>query len=218
MNSVALKQLKQTVSYQSLLLGVVTALATAILFLVANLTASAIQQQNTQDKMAGLNQVLPPSLYSNDLLATERGWLISDASYRVFIAKNASTAITGLAIQSAAKGYSGDIQLLLGLDAQQQIIAVRVLSHTETPGLGDKIERAKSDWIDSFYQLSLQRLSMKQWAVKKDGGVFDQFTGATITPRAVVGQVQQTLLAVQQEILPTLLSEGYELAKGDSDE
>jgi electron transport complex protein RnfG len=89
------------------------------------------------------------------------------------------------------QGYSGDITLLLGINADTSIAGVRVVSHRETPGLGDKLELKKSPWLLSFN--NQKKLNDKEWAVKKDGGQFDQFTGATITPRAVVNAVGDAL-------------------------
>ncbi|WP_303522530.1 RnfABCDGE type electron transport complex subunit G, partial [Staphylococcus pasteuri_A] len=81
----------------------------------------------------------------------------------------------------SAKGYAGPINLLVGVNAELSITGVRVLNHSETPGLGDKIELAKNPWILSFNDKSLANTTSKGWAVKKDGGEFDQFTGATTT-------------------------------------
>lgn len=93
----------------------------------------------------------------------------------------------------AADGYSGAIKLIVGINIDGSIAGVRVLAHNETPGLGDKVDLKKSDWILSFNGKSLARPLPHRWQVKKDGGDFDQFTGATITPRAVVNQVRKTL-------------------------
>jgi electron transport complex protein RnfG len=93
----------------------------------------------------------------------------------------------------APDGYSGDIRLLVGINRDETIAGVRVLSHKETPGLGDKIEPSKSDWLDSFVGRSSSGPGDTNWAVKKDGGQFDQFTGATITPRAVVNATGRAL-------------------------
>ena len=90
-------------------------------------------------------------------------------------------------------GYSGAIRMLIGVDTNREITGVRIVSHRETPGLGDAIEISKSDWIRGFNNISLQKLRPEQWRVKKDGGRFDQFTGATITPRAVVNAIHETL-------------------------
>lgn len=95
-------------------------------------------------------------------------------------------------------GYSGDIKLIVGVDRDGVVTGVRVTRQNETPGLGDKIEPTKSSWIFDFDGKSLNNPHAKGWAVKKDGGVFDQFTGATITPRAVVGAIHQVLTYVQK--------------------
>jgi len=92
-----------------------------------------------------------------------------------------------------ADGYSGDILLTIAINENNQVTGVRVLQHKETPGLGDKIETRRSDWIKSFDGTSLTSPRAEKWAVKRDGGDFDQFTGATITPRAVVKAVKNTL-------------------------
>lgn len=96
-------------------------------------------------------------------------------------------------------GYAGPIKLLVSVLADGTLGGVRVVSHHETPGLGDKIEETKSDWILGFTGKSLSDPPLEQWTVKRDGGAFDQFTGATITPRSVVKAVRDTLLYVQQQ-------------------
>jgi electron transport complex protein RnfG len=93
----------------------------------------------------------------------------------------------------STEGYSGTIQLLIALDQDQRIVGLRAIDHKETPGLGDKIDTRKTDWILSFNGLSYGDLSPNDWAVDKDGGRFDSFTGATITPRAVVNALRDTL-------------------------
>ena len=93
----------------------------------------------------------------------------------------------------STEGYSGTIQLLIALDNDQRIVGLRAIDHRETPGLGDKIDTKKTDWILKFNGLSYQDLSPNEWAVKKDGGRFDSFTGATITPRAIVEALKDTL-------------------------
>jgi Na+-translocating ferredoxin:NAD+ oxidoreductase subunit G len=96
-------------------------------------------------------------------------------------------------------GYAGPIQLLVSVLRDGTVGGVRVLFHHETPGLGDKIEERKSDWVLSFDGKSLSNPTLEGWAVKRDGGEFDQFTGATITPRAIVQAVKNTLIYVQQQ-------------------
>ncbi|MCL7929031.1 electron transport complex subunit RsxG [Halomonas llamarensis] len=104
------------------------------------------------------------------------------------------------------EGYSGDIHLLVGIGAERHISGVRVTEHQETPGLGDKIERRRSDWVTEFNGLRLDSLPERAWAVTKDGGEFDTFTGATITPRAVVDAVYQALLYAERTPLPGLVT------------
>ena len=110
-------------------------------------------------------------------------------------------------------GYSGDIKLIVGVDREGEITGVRVTKQNETPGLGDKIEANKTRWIFGFDGKSLGDPGEKGWAVKKDGGVFDQFSGATITPRAVVGAIHQVLEYVHQhhdELFETPTGYGHE--------
>ncbi|MEN7342162.1 MAG: RnfABCDGE type electron transport complex subunit G [Pseudomonadota bacterium] len=93
----------------------------------------------------------------------------------------------------SAKGYSGPIRLLIGIDTTSTLTGVRVIAHTETPGLGDWIETSRSDWIDTFTGRSLANTPKDGWRLQKEGGEFAAFTGASITPRAVVNAVKQTL-------------------------
>ena len=101
--------------------------------------------------------------------------------------------VSAVAYRILANGYAGEIELILGVDSDGRILGVRVLSHAETPGLGDRIEASKSDWILGFNGRSLENTTSRQWHVKRDGGDFDQFTGATITPRGVVRAVHEGL-------------------------
>jgi electron transport complex protein RnfG len=94
----------------------------------------------------------------------------------------------------APDGYSGSIRLLVGINRDGSLAGVRTLAHRETPGLGDRIEAQRDDWILGFAGKSLDRPALQAWRVKRDGGVFDQFTGATITPRAVVRAVKNSLI------------------------
>ena len=102
--------------------------------------------------------------------------------------------VTGIILPATARdGYSGDIRLLVGIDRGGAVAGVRVLSHRDTPGLGDKIELKKSDWVLSFDHKTLADPAPDRWAVIKDGGDFDAFTGATVTPRAVVAAVKSAM-------------------------
>lgn len=111
-----------------------------------------------------------------------------------WFARDADDNVMGIVFSAIARdGYSGDIHLLIGVDRSGELLGVRVSSHRETPGLGDAIEAERSDWIHGFAGRSLGDPEPGDWAVRRDGGVFDQFTGATITPRAVVRAVRRTL-------------------------
>lgn len=115
--------------------------------------------------------------------------------YRVYAD---ASPVAALFVVTAMDGFSGPIKLLIGVDANGVLSGVRVLEHRETPGLGDKIEASKSDWILQFSKKSLVNPDRSLWAVKRDGGEFDQFTGASITPRSVVNAVKQTLLYFEE--------------------
>ncbi len=110
--------------------------------------------------------------------------------YRVY---SAGAPAAALFVVSAREGYSGPIKLLVGVDADGAVTGVHVLEHRETPGLGDQVETGKSDWATQFRGRSLGDPVSAGWAVRRDGGEFDQLTGATITPRAIVKAVRETL-------------------------
>ncbi len=184
---------RQRIGYQAVLLGGFSTLATALLVASNNATKDASLERQREDLLASLDQVVPQERYDNNLLAhplelaDEQGRPMT--VYRGTVGKQ----VNALAWEISGQGYAGEIRLILGLDAEGEILGVRVLSHAETPGLGDKIEVAKDPWIVGFNGLSLGNPPTQQWAVKKDGGHFDQFSGATITPRAVVEAVKQGL-------------------------
>jgi len=157
------------------------------------LTSNDIKKRVLEDKERSLAQVLPESIHDNspvhDVIALkdEKGEDVT--IYRATMGGK----VTGVAYQITGTGYAGPIRLMLGLDAEGKILGVRVITHKETPGLGDKIQTDKTDWILHFNGLSLGNPAEDKWKVKKDGGQFDQFSGATITPRGVVGAIRQGL-------------------------
>ena len=110
-----------------------------------------------------------------------------------YIATNAGQPVAIALEAIAPDGYNGNIKLIVGINTQGEVLGVRTLSHQETPGLGDKIDLRKSDWVMQFMGKRLNAEDDKQWLVKKDGGDFDQFTGATITPRAYVNAVKRAV-------------------------
>lgn len=182
----------------ALLLGGFSTLATVMLVAGNLVTREAIRERQREDLLNSLHQVMPASHYNNDLLADPLQLPGPDGSPVTIYRGTRDHAVSALAYQVSEPGYSGEIRLILGLDANGEILGVRVLSHTETPGLGDNIEAEKSDWILDFNGLSLGHPPREQWKVKKDGGRFDAFSGATITPRAVVKAIEKGLLFFQQ--------------------
>lgn len=179
----------------ALILGVFAALTVAMVAFIQQSTKAQVSEQQRLAKMQALGQILPAGSYNNDLLANQI--YLEDP----LLGKNSSAYVALLDNQPAAlilqisttEGYSGTIELLVGILADGTLSGVRTLSHKETPGLGDKIELSKSQWILGFAGKSLSNPTADGWAVKKDRGEFDQFAGATITPRAVVKAVHKSL-------------------------
>ena len=183
---------KKRVGYQGALLGGFATLAASLLVMGNISTRDIIEQRVAEDLQISLSQVIPATLYDNNLL--DNRLIIRYRNNNIIayqgIKKN---QVTSVAYSVSGQGYAGEIKIIMGVNTQGEILGVRILSHAETPGLGDKMEIEKDDWIFSFDGLSFNKLSRDQWKVKKDGGEFDQFSGATITPRAVVKTVVQGL-------------------------
>ncbi len=156
-------------------------------------TEDAIAERLAEDLQRNLAQVIPGDQHNNHLLDDQMTVELSGHSYLLYLGKNDGQLSAAAFSITATDGYGGPMEILLGIDIKGRLLGVRVLSHTETPGLGDKIEMSKSSWIESFNGLGLDNLSESDWAVKKDGGQFDAFSGATITPRAVVNAVHRAL-------------------------
>lgn len=110
--------------------------------------------------------------------------------YRVY---SGESPVAALFVVSARDGYAGAIKVLVGVDISGKVTGVHVLAHRETPGLGDRIESSKTDWVRQFDGRSLEDPATGAWKIKRDGGEFDQLTGASVTPRAIVKAVRETL-------------------------
>ncbi|HGX92161.1 MAG TPA: electron transport complex subunit RsxG [Candidatus Tenderia sp.] len=161
-------------------------------------TKDRIAANEREFLLRSLHAMITPSAHDNDLLedvirAQSKDLLGAKEPVTIYRARKNGKPVAAIITAYAPDGYSGAIKLLVAVDYSGQIGGVRVLSHKETPGLGDKIEVEKSGWINSFYGHSLNAPDEQGWRVKKDGGIFDQFTGATITPRAVVKAVHKAL-------------------------
>ncbi len=185
------------ISYQVILLGTIGLLASTALVIADLLTREEIALRQAEDFRATLEQVLPPEVHDNQPQDERHLLLLKDGSTLPIYRARLEGRVSGVAFQVRGRGYAGPIEILMGVDASGQLLGVRVLRHTETPGLGDKIEVARDPWVLTFNGLSLGKPPLSAWAVKKDGGQFDQFTGATITPRAVVQAVRDGLILFQ---------------------
>jgi electron transport complex protein RnfG len=192
----------QNMLLSTVLLGFFALIGTAMVLGIHHTTKDKIEQNIKASLLQNLNSIIPADTYNNNLLTTS----IEVPAHKL-LGKKASTTVYQAWMDKqpvavafdiiAPDGYSGKIKLLLAIKKNAELFAVRVISHKETPGLGDKIEIKRSEWITSFNNKSLDNTNEKQWKVKKDGGIFDQFTGATISPRAIVKAVHNALLYYQ---------------------
>ncbi len=193
----------------SLTLGLFAALTVGLITLTWVFTKDRIDDQIRQAEIKALEEILPVQaadgspLYNNDLLATRISLqasklLGSRTEKQGYAAFKDNTPVAVILPVTAPDGYSGAIHMLIGIHADGSLSGVRVTTHKETPGLGDAIEILKSSWITGFTGKSLQEPKEQGWGVKKDGGEFDQFTGATITPRAIVAAVHRSLKYFEQ--------------------
>jgi len=171
---------------------------TTLLAYVFNITKAPIEKSEAAARMALFSQIVPPSMHNNDMLKDSISIAPNDllGNKQASIANiaridNAPAAV--ILEATAHDGYSGDIKLLIAIKYNGEISGVRVLTHKETPGLGDYIDILKGNWIKLFDGESLTKTSDANWNVKKDNGQFDYMAGATITPRAVVKAVHKTL-------------------------
>lgn len=181
--------------------GVVLALfacaSTGLVALTNYLTQDKIKEQEQAQLLSILNQVIPHEMHDNNLYnactLVSSDALGTDEPQPVYLA-SLNGEHTALAIEAIAPdGYNGRIKLIVGVNQDGTVSGTRILSHQETPGLGDKIDLRVTDWVLNFNGKQLTDSNSNDWAVRKDGGQFDQFTGATITPRAVVKAVRNTL-------------------------
>jgi electron transport complex protein RnfG len=176
----------------AIVLGGFSLAATLLLAVAYGVTKEPIEKSALEDLRRSLEQVIPASIHDNNPASDAVQLQLDGTPLLVYRARKAGH-VTGVAFEASRRGYSGEIRMLLGIDENGKLLGVRVLLHTETPGLGDKIEVTRSDWITRFTGKSLGDPPDAQWAVKKDGGPFDQFAGATITPRAVVNGIRDGL-------------------------
>lgn len=182
-----------------LLVGIVAAAAAFMVSASHEFSRDRIAANERARLIASLNSVIDASLRSHDLStvrlsATDRELLGDDVFVDVFVAMDANAPVAVVFASVAPDGYNAAIRMLIGVSPAGALTGVRVVGHRETPGLGDAIDAAKSSWIRQFDGLTLTMPPLAMWAVDKDDGQFDSITGATVTSRAVVKGVKNTLL------------------------
>lgn len=181
------------------LLALLAAAGTALLAGTWWLTHEHIAAEERRVVLRQLQQLVPASEYDN-ALQDDRITIVDAEAFAtetpvvVWRARRGDEPVAAVMRVSAPGGYNGPIELLIGIDADGRLRGVRVTRHRETPGLGDAIEAERSDWIRQFRGRAIGNPPLDQWRVRADGGSFDQLTGATITPRAVVAGVRRALV------------------------
>lgn len=190
--------LVQSISRNSLLLGLFAAFTTAAIAGTFLFTKDTIAEQERIAANKALLEIFPAYTHDNilldDVLSTnDSNYLSLNEPSNIHIAAKKGSIVGYILPVIAPDAYTEKIRMLVGLKKDGSIAGVRVIQHRETPGLGDAVETQKSDWILNFNEKSLSNLQAEKWAVKKDGGEFDQFTGATITPRAVTKAIYNSL-------------------------
>ncbi|MBN1378259.1 MAG: electron transport complex subunit RsxG [Gammaproteobacteria bacterium] len=183
----------------AILLAAFALTGVSLLFLVHAATKERIENNERALLLTQLNEIVPSGTYDNDPVTDIRTIaapeaLGSDEPLTVYRARRGDKTVAAILTTVAPDGYNGAIRLLVGIRANGELAGVRAIHHRETPGLGDRIDAARSDWILDFNGKSLNQSQPGQWRVKPDGGSFDSFTGATITPRAVVKAVHKALV------------------------
>lgn len=195
--------LGQSITRNSMLLALFAVCTTLLIAGTYLLTRDGIALQKRQAEEKALLQIIPRELHNNSMLddtipvGPETSGLNLRENKQIYIARQDDTVVAVIIPAVAPDGYTGEIELIVGVNKDGSVAGVRVLSHRETPGLGDKVDIKKSDWVMGFNGHSLDNPEPRGWAVKKDKGLFDQFTGATITPRAVVAATLRALQYAQ---------------------
>lgn len=183
------------------------ALITSLLLAGTHLaTKDKIADSQRRAAQKALLEIIPEERHDNDILTDtlsipQHYWstLGLEKGGELHLARKNGNVIALIVPTVAPDGYSGAIEMIVGINLDGKIAGVRILNHNETPGLGDKVELKKSPWVLSFDGRSIGSPPAERWKVKKDKGDFDQFTGATITPRAIVAQVARTLLYLSED-------------------
>ncbi len=197
-------KLSQSIIKNGVMLALFSLLCVGLVIYINSIARPDIELNAQKALQNSLQEILPATAHNNNLLQdtykiSPNNLLANTETKTAYIARQDDTPVAVILPVTAPEGYGGAIQLVVGIYADGTVSGVRVIPpHAETPGLGDNIETKKSDWMFSFNGKSLLNLTDKAWAVKKDGGQFDAFVGATITPRAVISAVHNALIYFQQ--------------------
>ena len=190
--------MKLAIQKNAQILAAFAVACTAVVGLTYELTKGRIYTQEQQQLLKTLHAIVPEESHNNDMslncVYIQDELLGTKEQQTAYLAMQDEQPVAAAITTIAPDGYNGKIHLIAAFDMNGTITGVRTLKHKETPGLGDKIEMRKSDWITVFTGKTESDINSPRWAVKKDGGMFDQFTGATITPRAVVNAIHNTSL------------------------
>lgn len=190
------------IGISALFLFLFAVIGTGLVAFTFDSTAERIAENERRALLKSLNELVPASRYDNDIFSDilyvrDSELLGTGEPVPVYRARKNGWPVAAVLAPVAPDGYSGNIRLLVAINLDGTLAGVRVVQHRETPGLGDVIEAERSDWILAFNGRSLSDPVLERWKVKRDGGAFDQITGATITPRAVVKAVRKALLYYQ---------------------
>ncbi|MFT4613555.1 MAG: electron transport complex protein RnfG [Bacteroidia bacterium] len=195
--------LGRSITLNSALLALFAVVTTSLIAGTFLSTKDAIAEQKRRAEERALLQIVPREIHDNSMLddtlpvGPDTKGLGLQKNRTIYLARRENKIVAAIIPAVAPDGYTGKIEMIVGVNIDGSIAGVRVLAHRETPGLGDKVDLKKSDWVLGFNARSLSNPTVDNWAVKRDRGVFDQFTGATITPRAVVKATLGVLQFVQ---------------------
>lgn len=212
--------LTKMISKNGLILAIFAAVCVGLIAVTYYVTRDTIAGEMEAALARTLNQLVAEDEYDNDVyhdctLIQDATALGSKKPLKAYRMRKNSEPVAVVMESIAPNGYSGKIAMVVGIYQDGTIAGVRVTDHKETPGLGDKVDAKKSDWILDFEGKSLSNPDIEGWAVSKDGGQFDAFTGATITPRAVIQQVATTLKFFEDN--KQQLFEGAQNCRGAND-
>ncbi|WP_077338771.1 electron transport complex subunit RsxG [Pseudocolwellia agarivorans] len=195
--------MRKAIQKNANVLAIFAIVCTAVVGIVHSLTKDEIELQKQQQLLKTLSQVIDPATYNNEIIndcimfsqtgSDKAAKSKNQTPHAAYIATYNDSPVAMAITATAPDGYNGNIDIIVGIKTSGVVSGVRVLDHNETPGLGDKIELKRNSWITTFTDKKINGNPDPRWKVAKDGGMFDQFTGATITPRAVVKAVHNTV-------------------------